>query len=125
VVALIDGRAACGDLFDRPETLRAYWDRLVRSYALEALGREACEPSVASAARLLRRAQEAILSAFPSIGVGIDVRINGNGVVGAALAHGTTVVHTSLFRHRELASASDLQDPRARARRLIRRNQYQ
>jgi hypothetical protein len=37
VVALMDGYAECADLFDRPETLRVYWTRLVRSYALEAI----------------------------------------------------------------------------------------
>ena len=118
VVVLVDGHAECADLFDRPETLRLYWNRLVRSYALEALDRKANKPSVDSAARLLRRPGGASLTPFASVGIGTDVRIMGNGVVGAALVHGQSVVHTSLFRHRERDHGSDLQGPRARARRL-------
>lgn len=124
VVALFEGRAECADLFDRPETLRVYWNRLLRSYALEALDRKPGKPSVDSAARLLRRPGKASLTPFASIGIGTDVRIMGNGVVGAALVHGQSAVHTSLFRHRERGHGSYLQGPRARARRLARREPF-
>ena len=123
IVALFDGHAACADLFDRPETLRLYWDRLVRSYALEALDRAHHEPSRASAARLLLRPLKATLMPFASIGVGVDVRINGNGVVGAALLHGRSVVHVGLFRQREWGIGGDVQSPRMRARRSAGREQ--
>ena len=123
VVVLLDGHAECADLFDRPETLRAYWSRLVRSYALEALDRKRSKPSMDAAQRLLRRPGAAHLTPFASIGLGTDIRIVGNGVVGAALVHGQTVVHTGLFRHRERGDSSGLQGPRARARRLVRREQ--
>jgi hypothetical protein len=124
VVALFEGRAECADLFDRPETLRVYWNRLVRSYALEALDRRPGKPSVDSAARLLRRPGGASFRPFASIGIGTDVRIMGNGVVGAALVHGQSVVHTSLFRHRERGHGSDVQGPQSRARRLARREPF-
>jgi hypothetical protein len=124
VVALVEGRAECADLFDRPETLRAYWNRLVRSYALEALDSTPRKPSVNSAARLLRRPGGASLTPFASLGIGTDVRIVGNGVVGAALVHGQTVVHTGIFRHRERGRDSELQGPRARARRMVRREPF-
>ena len=124
VVALFEGRAQCADLFDRPETLRVYWNRLVRSYALEALDRKPGKPSVDSAAWLLRRPGRARLTPFASIGIGTDVRIVGNGVVGAARVHGQKVVHTGIFRHRERGHGADLQGPRERARRLVRREQF-
>lgn len=124
IVALFDGHATCTDLFDRPETLRTYWDRLVRSYALEALDRAPSQPSRASAARLLQRPLNATLMPFASIGVGVDVRINGNGVVGAALVHGQAVVHVGLFRQRERGTSGGVQSPRERARRSAGREQY-
>jgi hypothetical protein len=123
VVALYDGHAACADLFDRPETLRRYWNRLVRSYALEALDLPPREPSPGSAARLLQRATCAALQPFASVGAGTDVRITGNGVVGAALVHGGAMVHAGLFRHRERGVGGLLQSPRARARRIATREQ--
>lgn len=118
VVALIDGHAECVDLFDRPETLRVYWNRLVRSYALEVLDRTPCEPSIESAARLLEGPRGAVLTPFESVGMGTDVRITGNGVVGAALVLGAAVLHTALFRQRQRRVESGLQSPRARARRI-------
>ena len=124
VVVLLDGHAECADLFDRPEALHVYWSRLVRSYALEALGRNPSKPSIDSAARLLRRPLGAKLTPFPSIGIGTDVRIAGGGVVGAALVQGQTVVHTGLFRHHGRDVETGLQAPRARARRLARREQF-
>jgi hypothetical protein len=122
VVALIDGRAVCADLFDRPETLRHYWTRLVRSYALEAVGVTpgAAEPQLDSARRLLDRPRRAVRTPFPSPGLGADVRVSGNGVVGAALVHDDTVLHAALFRHRFRGGDASLQSPRARARRIAR-----
>lgn len=98
VLALIGGRSACADIFDQPDTLRHYWPRLVRSYALDAIGETPRPPSLESARRLLRRPFKAERTAFPSLGLGQDVRISGNGVVGAALLHNGVAVHTSLFR---------------------------
>lgn len=121
VVALVGGRAVCADVFDRSGTLRAYWPRLVRSYGLEALGAAEVEPALDSAARLLRRPLEASRSVFRSPGLGSDVRLSGNGVVGAALVVEDAVVHTALFRWRPEpgASASDLRRPSERMRRHV------
>jgi hypothetical protein len=121
VVALIDGRAVYADLFDRPETLRHYWTRLVRSYALEAVGAtRGTEPRLDSARRLLDRPHGAVRTPFPSPGLGVDVRVSGNGVVGAALVHAETVFHAALFRRHGRGSDMNIQSQRARARRLAR-----
>ncbi|MCC6630143.1 MAG: hypothetical protein IT340_22410 [Chloroflexi bacterium] len=110
VLALVSGRAACADIFDQTDTLAVYWTRLVRSYALEALGAEPATPSLDSALRLLQRPFMAQRTAFPSPGLGQDVRISGNGVVGAALVCEGVAIHTALFRHRR----SDTNDPSTR-----------
>src|SRR5207249_943952 len=53
VIALVGGHATCADISDQAETLAGYWPRLVRSYALEALGEQPLPPSLDSARRLL------------------------------------------------------------------------
>ncbi|MCC6178636.1 MAG: hypothetical protein IT305_25300 [Chloroflexi bacterium] len=98
VIALIGGRSRCADLFDRPETSRAAWARLVRSYALEAAGVPARSVSRGTASRLMSRARMARRIAYRAEGLGVDVRLNGNGIVGAALVEAGVPVHISMFR---------------------------
>jgi hypothetical protein len=117
VLALVSGRAACADIFDQAETLRGYWPRLVRSYALEAIGEALAPPALASARRLLQRPLKAQRTAFPSPGLGQDVRISGNGVLGAALLYEDVAVHTAIFRRRRKAMSSpSIRRPSQRAR---------
>jgi hypothetical protein len=97
VVAVVNGQAACADLFDRSDTLRQYWTRLVRSYALEAIGASDVEPRLDSASHLLAAVGGAGLRPFPSPGLGVDLRITGNIVVGSSLIHASNVLHTALF----------------------------
>jgi hypothetical protein len=117
VVAFSQGRAACADLFDRPASLQHYWQRLVRSYALESIDEPLFEPSGESAERLLKRPARATRTAFDSLGVGTDVRIRGNGVVGAALVHAGSIVHVALFRQTNMNAHANMRSPRERARR--------
>jgi hypothetical protein len=128
VVALIRGRAHRADLFDRTETLRAYWPRLLHTYATDAMAYDtqlsadpsapdappasdapcasgnprAAEamPSRASAQRFLCRALLAERIASPSVGLGTRVQIHGQGITGTSLVYRGTVVHTSLVRRR-------------------------
>jgi hypothetical protein len=118
VLAMVEGRAVCADLFDRPETLRTYWSRLVRSYALEAVGSMPGEPRLDSAKRLLARPADAALRPFKSPGLGVDVRITGSGVVGAALVHASNVLHAALFRGTERLTRGQIRGPRERRRRF-------
>jgi hypothetical protein len=120
VVALVGGRSFCADVFDQPATLRSYWRRLVRSYALEAADGASAAPTIDSALRLLRRPLHARQAVFPSPGLGEDVRLDGHGVVGAALVHAGVVVHTALFRVRGSAGHDPLiHRPSERLRRRI------
>jgi O-acetyl-ADP-ribose deacetylase (regulator of RNase III) len=98
VVVMIGGQAQALDLFERPETLQEYWPRLVRSYALEADGVAPAPVNMGSARRLLRRPLRAKCAPYRSPGLGVDVRISGSGVVGAALVHAEQALHIALFR---------------------------
>jgi hypothetical protein len=118
VVALIEGHAECADLLDRSETLRQYWPRLVRSYALEASGARMGEPRVDSAQRLLARPIGASCRPFASPGLGVDLRITRNGVVGSSLVHAGHVLHTALFRQHHQRTPAGMSTPRQRRRHI-------
>jgi hypothetical protein len=97
-VALIGSRSHCADIFDSAKTCQEYWPRLVRSYFLDAVESPLEHPSIGSAQRLLQRARASRHVAFKSPGLGFDIRLSGNGIVGSALALGETVVHAAVFR---------------------------
>jgi hypothetical protein len=99
VAAFVGGTAIAIDIFDHPTTLGAYWRRLVRSYALEAVGEAPAEPLLDTARHLLERARSAHHAIFPSPGLGQDVRLRGERVVGAALLWDNAVIHAALFLH--------------------------
>lgn len=101
VVAFVGGTAIAIDIFDHPSTLGAYWRRLVRSYALEAVGARPTAPLLDTARHLLEYARAAHHDIFPSPGLGQDVRLHGEQVVGAALLWDNAVIHTALFRQDE------------------------
>ena len=91
----------CGlDLFDASATLRATFPKLVNSWALDAL-----EPRPGGDAAVSRSRAEAFLAAvalaeprvYPAVGLGQELRLEGDDVVGAALVHDGSVVHLAAF----------------------------
>jgi hypothetical protein len=99
VVCGIAGQPACVDLFDHPRTLQKLYPRLIRSYALDALGIESGEALSADTARqFVERAQEAVSTIHPAVGMGEEVRLTGAGVVGSALVVDERAIHLALFR---------------------------
>jgi hypothetical protein len=100
VAAAIAGRAACADLFAVPTLLARLWDKLVASYALDAVDapRRAAEPPAPAAiARMLSLREDALLEAFAAPGLGANVRVRGDRVTGSALVVDGAVVHAELF----------------------------
>jgi hypothetical protein len=94
------GRLLGVDLFDQPSTLKRLWSKLVQSYALDALGHADAPAPLMSPAwvrRWLRRASQASAQAFASIGLGQDVRLWGERLVGAALVLEDWPIHLELF----------------------------
>ncbi|MDO8691660.1 MAG: hypothetical protein Q7R39_16925 [Dehalococcoidia bacterium] len=123
MIVAINGNIAGAELFDQPRTARVLWTKLVRSYALDALAGPAGAPiSRSRAIRLLERARGARFEACPSLALGEDVRLEGEGVTGAALVYQGTPVHVSLFRthHSGRASAQATGIARASFRRQAR-----
>ena len=103
-VFAIDGRPFGLDIFDSSEPFDALLDKLVRSYALDAIdtsgGREAPQqpqpPEDFLAAVTAAKAES-----YPAVGLGEDVRLEGTNVDGAALVADGRIVHLSAFRSSE------------------------
>jgi len=100
-VAAIDGKVVGLELFDSAATFAKYLDKLVKSYALDALetanGKHLAPPA-AEVERFLARLQSAAAERFAALGEGEDVRLTGKGVAGGALVEGERVVHLAGFR---------------------------
>lgn len=101
VAFAINGEISGVDLFDKPSTLNKLWPKLIKSYAMDALedgnvDQKLLQPE--SVIEWTRSAQSAKQEWFDSPGVGQDVRIEGEMLIGAALVVGQQPVHLELFR---------------------------
>ena len=106
-VAALGSTVLGAEVFTDEALADAYWEKLARTYAVEALdagepGTEAAtetpdEAATAGQVRLLEQALAAEIQVHPSPGLGADARLVGNRVTGAGLVHDGSVVHLSLF----------------------------
>ncbi len=123
VIAAIEGRIVCADLFDSASTLEKLWARLVSSYAMDALeasrwgqrtragasAEASGEPSASrkatddaemseqQAAEFLRIPEDAETESFPSPGLGSNVCFRHRRCSGHALVYEGTTVHAAVF----------------------------
>jgi hypothetical protein len=98
-VFAIRGQIAGLDAFDNPRTWRLLMPKLLRSYGLDALdlgigGDGFAEPNPR---RFLEAAGRAKCTMYPAVGEGRDLRVEGDGVVGAALTTDRGIVHAVAF----------------------------
>ncbi|WJW74311.1 hypothetical protein QVG61_07210 [Thiohalobacter sp. IOR34] len=91
------------ELFDHPETLAASLPKLVRSYALDAIewqqradGRRHIPPRL-DPWPFLDQVAQAEAQALPTVGLGEDLRLTGEGIRGAALHWEGRIVHLVVF----------------------------
>jgi hypothetical protein len=97
----MNGKILGVDLFDKPGTLNKLWPKLIKSYAVDALedgnvDQKLLQPE--SVIEWARSAHSARQEWFDSPGVGQDVRIEGEMLIGAALVVEQQPVHLELFR---------------------------
>ena len=113
VIACVDGRPVALDAFDRPETLTKLWPRLLSGYALDAVGHSQAGVEPDAIASFLESAAGAATTSHEGLGLGMDVVITSDSVVGNALTWGEGVIHLALF-----ARAGDGPDASRRAGRI-------
>ena len=117
-VFVIGGRIAGADLFDKPDTLGKLWPKLIKSCTIDALETSTKTPASTTPEEILgwlERGAGARQESFSSPGVGQDVRIEGEDLIGASLVVDGHSIHMELFRRTEpspaLASANFTVEP--------------
>jgi len=122
VIAFAGGRPIALDAFDPPSTLASVWERLVRGYAMDAIG---VAPAVASvdsrvARRFLVEASDpdSDATAHEGVGLGVDVLVTSATTVAAGLTWNGGVVHLAAFPRVE--DGRRAARPRQRADRIAR-----
>ena len=116
-VAVVGGAVLGAEIFSDEALADAYWEKLARSYAVEALDAPAGETADSDKggetgdtadklgeAQLLADALAAEIQIHPSPGLGADARLVGGHVSGAGLVYDGAVVHLSLFPEDEETS---------------------
>ena len=96
----IAGRISGADLFDKPETLRKLWPKLVRSCFIDSfeVSKESSgSTAMQDVAAWLERGTCAKPTRFPSPGIGQDIRLEGDNIFGAGLLVEDQPVHVELF----------------------------
>lgn len=126
-VFMINGQVAGLDAFGRHDTFTSIFEKLVRSYALDAVDwfdsekEHKCSRSRITA--FLKSSFSANVEPHPSVGVGTDCRIESKKVAGFALVLDSQVLHVSLFAREtqggENAGSSRMQRSSHRRNRLL------
>ena len=109
----IGGQVAGFELFDKAETLSKTLEKLVGSFALDALEAAAersegpGEPGITA---FLARITKAHVTAHPAVDLGTDLRLSGDHLVGGALVVDGRVVHLSAFNLEEPEEQEDFKE---------------
>jgi hypothetical protein len=124
-VFMINGKVVGLDCFGKPGTFSKVFRKLVESYALDAIdwqeqGRSG-KALKSEVTKFLWAASAASVESRPSVGLGIDYRLESYNLTGFALAHEDQVIHFSVFvrrnGHREERYSSRMQRFSSRRRR--------
>ena len=123
-VFMINGKVVGLDCFGKPETFSKVFRKLVESYALDAIDWSEQESSgkapKSDVTKFLGAASAASVESRPSVGLGIDYRLESYNLTGFALAHEEQVLHFSVFArrngHREERYSSRMQRYSSRRR---------
>ena len=95
------------DLFDRHETFAAFFPKLVRSYAIDAMERPSAGDRAARRKRaraFVDRLREGAFDVHPAVALGHDVGVVARGAIAGALVHRQTALHLTAFSEPTRAS---------------------
>jgi hypothetical protein len=103
-VFMINGKVVGLDCFGNPGTFSKVFRKLVESYALDAIDWQRQDRSKkalkSDVTKFLWAASAASVESRPSVGLGIDYRLESYSLTGFALAHEDQVLHFSVFARR-------------------------
>ena len=88
------------DLFDRHETFAAFFPKLVRSYAIDAMERPTARdraPRRKHARSFVDRLRKGAFDVHPAVALGHDVGVVARGAIAGALVHRETALHLTAF----------------------------
>ena len=95
-VVAVDGKVVGLELFDSSVAFARYFEKLVRSYAMDAIetsNGKHLAPSGEEVRRFLDSLTSASAERFAALGEGEDIRLSGAGIEGGALAADGRLVH--------------------------------
>lgn len=96
------GHDVCLDLVSRPDAFARLWRKLRAGYLLDALERLDGRPtSAVEVEALIERVDGLLATRQPSAGLGEDVRLRGQGVIGSGLELEGELIQLSAFRSRD------------------------
>ncbi len=108
----LDGRIIGCDCFGSQRILHKLFDKLLRSYAIEALSpqqeKEAVKPSAQRAAAFVKTVHSAQVDVNDSVDLGKDVRLENKEMIGSALVFNGNVMHLALFAAQKQSPPSRL-----------------
>ena len=100
-VFMINGKVVGMDALGKPETFTKVFEKLIRSYALDAVDwfnpEKEHKYHKSKVTAFLKSALSAHLEPHPSVGLGTDIRMESKKITGFALALDNEVLHVSLF----------------------------
>jgi hypothetical protein len=96
-IACVSGRCVALDSFDRPETLSKLWTRLLRGYAMDALGSAPASLPEGAVQQFLNEASSGHNTTHQGVGLGVDVMLTATNAVGHALTWEEGIIHMALF----------------------------
>lgn len=121
-VFMINGKVVGLDCFGKPETFSKVFKKLVESYALDAIDwqeqRSSGKALKSEVTKFLFAAGAASVESRPSIGLGVDYRLESYNLTGFAVAHEDQVLHLSVFARR---NGHRMERYRSRMQRFSRR----
>ena len=105
------------ELFEHPDVLKKLFEKVVRSYALDAFSGDQGGGGLSkqSVEGFLAEVAAGQVQTFPAVGSGEDLRISGPRITGAALVDGGHVVHLCAFRTEGDAGSEDDDGGRGRS----------
>ncbi|MGO8949606.1 MAG: ARPP-1 family domain-containing protein [Ktedonobacterales bacterium] len=112
-IVAIGDKVVGAEIFADEALALAYWEKLARSYAIEALDAEqmgGAQGSVDESAllRFFEQARGSDLHCYQSIGLGQDVRITGKAIAGAGLVYDEAMIQLTLFAEEQPADEVNL-----------------